>query len=72
MVRILCVNRRYLIWVSLILSIFAIIILYLLTASHINKSFGVTNQVRKLPIYCVENDNNQIAITFDCAWGALS
>ncbi|MBS4961489.1 MAG: polysaccharide deacetylase family protein [Clostridiales bacterium] len=27
-------------------------------------------QSRKLPIYCVENNKNQIAISFDAAWGA--
>ena len=27
-------------------------------------------QKRKLPIYCVENSNKQIAITFDAAWGS--
>ncbi len=30
-------------------------------------SFAGTN--RKLPIYCVENDKKQIAISFDAAWG---
>lgn len=25
---------------------------------------------RKLPIYCTENDNRQVAITFDAAWGS--
>jgi len=24
---------------------------------------------RKVPIYCVERDDNKIALTFDCAWG---
>ena len=23
-----------------------------------------------IPIYCVENKENKVAITFDCAWGA--
>ena len=25
---------------------------------------------RKLPVYCVERDDNAISISFDCAWGA--
>lgn len=29
--------------------------------------FGGT--VRSVPIYCVERDDNKIAISFDCAWG---
>ncbi|MGN1077966.1 MAG: deacetylase, partial [Candidatus Gallimonas sp.] len=24
---------------------------------------------RSLPIYCVDRDDNKIAISFDCAWG---
>ena len=28
------------------------------------------NLPRKIPIYCVENDTKQIAITFDAAWGS--
>ncbi len=27
------------------------------------------NSNRKLPIYCVETDKKQIAISFDAAWG---
>ena len=27
------------------------------------------NNDRKLPIYCVETDKKQIAISFDAAWG---
>ena len=32
---------------------------------------GVTtaNSNRKLPIYCVETDKKQVAISFDAAWG---
>ncbi len=32
---------------------------------------GVTmaNSDRKLPIYCVETDKKQVAISFDAAWG---
>lgn len=33
-------------------------------------SVGVfANNDRKLPIYCVETDKKQIAISFDAAWG---
>ena len=27
------------------------------------------NQNRKLPIYCVQTDKKQVAISFDAAWG---
>ena len=33
-------------------------------------SVGVyANSTRKLPIYCVETEKKQIAISFDAAWG---
>lgn len=41
-------------------------------------SFGITNNKtktvsstteRKIPIYCVDRNDNKISITFDCAWG---
>lgn len=31
---------------------------------------GYTNANRKVPIYRVQTEENKIAITFDCAWGA--
>lgn len=35
----------------------------------INKSAAVFNvNGREIPIYCVERDDNKIALTFDCAW----
>ncbi len=30
----------------------------------------ISQQRRELPIYCVENSENKIALTFDCAWGS--
>jgi peptidoglycan/xylan/chitin deacetylase (PgdA/CDA1 family) len=33
-------------------------------------SVGVFNQSKHLPIYSVETNQNSVAITFDCAWGA--
>ena len=33
-------------------------------------SVGISaNQERLLPIYCVETDKKQVAISFDAAWG---
>lgn len=29
----------------------------------------IANSDRKLPIYCVETDKKQVAISFDAAWG---
>lgn len=30
----------------------------------------VANASKKLPIYCIETQSNDISLTFDCAWGA--
>ena len=32
-----------------------------------NSVFKVGN--REIPIYCVETDDNKVALTFNCAWG---
>lgn len=39
----------------------------------LNHEISVSNTVngRELPIYCVETDKPQIAITFDAAWGNI-
>ena len=29
----------------------------------------IANSTRKLPIYCIDTDSNNISLTFDCAWG---
>ena len=34
-----------------------------------NKTLTTTATTKKLPIYCTENNKNQIAISFDAAWG---
>ena len=41
------------------------------TVSLVNRNVTVTNSVggRELPVYCVETDKPQIALTFDAAWG---
>lgn len=33
-------------------------------------SVFLSNSNRKLPVYCVDNSSNQIAISFDASWGA--
>jgi len=30
----------------------------------------VASMSKKIPIYCIETKNNDISLTFDCAWGA--
>jgi len=36
----------------------------------INRDIAVQAKVREIPIYSVENNDNKVSITFDCAWGA--
>lgn len=44
----------------------AVVCAALLTVSSV---MGFASQNKKLPIYCVENNKKQIAISFDAAWG---
>ena len=57
-------SKKYLLLPSVI--IFAIALYFTL-----HREISVSNTVngRELPIYCVETDKPQIAITFDAAWG---
>lgn len=36
----------------------------------LSKTAAVSAAKKKLPIYCVDRDDNKIAISFDAAWGA--
>lgn len=39
------------------------------TGITISSMSAFANTDRKLPIYCVETDKKQVAISFDAAWG---
>lgn len=47
----------------------ALTLLLTLTAVIIGSVNVFATGERKLPIYCVETDKKQIAISFDAAWG---
>ena len=49
--------------------IFAITMVLVLTAFAVGSSVTFADTNRKLPIYCVETEKKQIAISFDAAWG---
>ena len=49
--------------------IFAITIVLVLTALTVGSTVTFADTNRKLPIYCVETEKKQIAISFDAAWG---
>ena len=40
-----------------------------ITATVVGSEVTFAGNDRKLPIYCVETDKKQIAISFDAAWG---
>lgn len=48
------------------------IMLILSALLYIPKTVSVSNSVdgRELPIYCVETDKKEVALSFDAAWGA--
>lgn len=48
---------------------FAICLVLALTITVISSISAFANSDRLLPIYCVETDKKQIAISFDAAWG---
>ncbi len=52
--------------------ILALVIVSVLGCRHLrnNNVLEVSNSNRLLPIYSVGTDKKQVAITFDCAWGA--
>lgn len=47
--------------------IIVVAVVFLLAHSGV---VAVNGGVRAIPIYSVENDQNKVSITFDCAWGA--
>ncbi|NLO38102.1 MAG: polysaccharide deacetylase family protein, partial [Ruminiclostridium sp.] len=58
-------NRRIVGWAMCLLA--AVLLIYFLITDETRAASGNT---RIIPIYSVENQENRVAITFDCAWGA--
>ncbi len=52
-----------------LIAIFSVILTLLIIFIILSKSTNVFSKNRKLPIYCVDKDSKEIAISFDCAWG---
>jgi len=63
------INKCKLIPKKIILA-FIMICTLLFVVGYTANSVGVFNSERHLPIYSVETEQNKVAITFDCAWGA--
>ncbi|MGE4213207.1 MAG: polysaccharide deacetylase family protein [Anaerotignaceae bacterium] len=61
-------KRKVCIAVAAVVGIFALMSCVKPTAKTVFSVFAATE--RKLPIYCVETENKQVAISFDAAWGA--
>ncbi len=58
---------------TVLLSLITLVILLavcIYVYTSINQLLETTSQNRLLPIYSVETNKKQVAITFDCAWGA--
>lgn len=66
--KIIVINKKSILRSLLALSIVAIMCLVGFNATNIMVETGSKN--RLLPIYSVEIDKKQVALTFDCAWGA--
>ncbi|NLY18659.1 MAG: polysaccharide deacetylase family protein [Clostridiaceae bacterium] len=60
----LVLNKK--IFISILVVVFAISLLISINGDIID----VGAKSRLIPIYSVENEENKVAITFDCAWGA--
>ncbi len=63
--RFIVVRLKYVLFFSLAAVLIAVV---LLTNGHAVMTFLAGG--RELPIYSVKRDDNKIALTFDCAWGA--
>ncbi|NLM28742.1 MAG: polysaccharide deacetylase family protein, partial [Clostridiaceae bacterium] len=48
----------------------AVAVFLLALSMILNRDIAVQAKVREIPIYSVENNENKVSITFDCAWGA--
>ena len=62
--KIFLVRRRHLAALAVLLITAAIF-----AAVHLPAAVAVGVSARQLPIYCVDRDDNKVAISFDAAWG---
>ncbi len=60
------INKKTVLIILCVLSVCLVVMLITVSRADI----AVQARVREIPVYSVENDNNQVSITFDCAWGA--
>lgn len=53
------------------ISVLTFLALFVLGINYIPKAISVTNSAnnKKLPIYCVDEEENKVALSFDAAWG---
>lgn len=56
--------------VSLGITLIGTLSFFVLSIFFLDNTLEVANSNRLLPIYSVETDKKQVALTFDCAWGA--
>lgn len=64
----LILNNKY---ITICIAVMLIIGIWIISSKpSILGVFNAETSKRKLPIYCVETDKKQVAISFDAAWGA--
>lgn len=56
-------------YLLLALALLSCVAVGMLTANAADADIVYFSGARSLPIYCVDRDDNKIAISFDCAWG---
>ena len=61
--RFMVIKAKYIIAAVICAAVLPLVYMY---ASHTAQVFRVGN--REIPIYCVERNDEKIAVTFDCAW----
>ncbi len=68
--RIYLINLKPFLLKTVLTLLFVALTAYLLVSIFQNAAADVFTQKKQIPIYSVETGQKQVALTFDCAWGA--
>lgn len=66
--KIFVMKKNHMVIYTLIFLLTVGLVSYNLAYNHAATTATNSSVQKQLPIYCVENDKKQVAITFDCAW----
>ncbi|MCD8239105.1 MAG: hypothetical protein LUC92_07215 [Clostridiales bacterium] len=64
------IGKNFAVMYAAILGLSCIVALLGIRPLMLSKTISVTVAKKALPIYCVDRDDNRVAISFDAAWGA--